>query len=126
MSESKIEWTDYTFNPWSGCSKISAGGGESGRHARPMHPDWARGLRDQCVQAGVPFFFKQWGEWEDRGDALTLTLADQGQHRGGAERVVDLQGGHGFQGADPRVMRRVGKAAAGRVLDGRTWDEVPQ
>lgn len=38
-------------------------GGESGPNARPMHPDWARSLRDQCVDAGVPFFFKQWGEW---------------------------------------------------------------
>lgn len=40
-----------------------AGGGESGPGARPMHPDWARSLRDQCAAAGVPFFFKQWGEW---------------------------------------------------------------
>src|SRR6202007_2869845 len=38
-------------------------GGESGPDARPMHPDWARSLRDQCAAAGVPFFFKQWGEW---------------------------------------------------------------
>jgi len=38
-------------------------GGESGPHARPMHPGWARSLRDQCAKAGVPFFFKQWGEW---------------------------------------------------------------
>lgn len=38
-------------------------GGESGQHARPMHPDWARSLRDQCQAAGVPFMFKQWGEW---------------------------------------------------------------
>jgi protein gp37 len=38
-------------------------GGESGPHARPMHPDWARSLRDQCQDAGVAFFFKQWGEW---------------------------------------------------------------
>jgi Bacteriophage protein gp37 len=38
-------------------------GGESGPGARPMHPDWARSLRDQCVAAGVPFLFKQWGEW---------------------------------------------------------------
>ena len=37
-------------------------GGESGPGARPMHPDWARGLRDQCAAAGVPFFFKQWGD----------------------------------------------------------------
>lgn len=39
-------------------------GGESGRNARPMHPDWARSLCDQCQEAGVPFFFKQWGEWK--------------------------------------------------------------
>jgi Protein of unknown function (DUF5131) len=38
-------------------------GGESGPDARPIHPEWARSLRDQCVTAGVPFFFKQWGEW---------------------------------------------------------------
>lgn len=38
-------------------------GGESGPHARPCHPDWIRSLRDQCLAAGVPFFFKQWGEW---------------------------------------------------------------
>jgi protein gp37 len=38
-------------------------GGESGPNARPMHPDWARSLRDQCQAAGVPFMFKQWGEW---------------------------------------------------------------
>jgi protein gp37 len=38
-------------------------GGESGPGARPMHPEWARAIRDQCLTAGVPFFFKQWGEW---------------------------------------------------------------
>jgi len=38
-------------------------GGESGPGARPMHPDWVRSIRDQCQAAGVPFFFKQWGEW---------------------------------------------------------------
>src|SRR5690606_37330544 len=38
-------------------------GGESGPGARPMHPAWARSIRDQCASAGVPFFFKQWGSW---------------------------------------------------------------
>jgi protein gp37 len=57
-------------------------GGESGPGARPLHPDWVRCLRDQCVAAGVPFFFKQWGG--------------------------------------------VNKKRNGRVLDGRTWDELPQ
>ena len=45
-------------------------GGESGPNARPMHPDWARSVRDQCVAAGVPFFFKQWGEWAPSGDKV--------------------------------------------------------
>ena len=42
-------------------------GGESGPGARPMEPDWARGVRDQCVDASVPFFFKQWGAHDARG-----------------------------------------------------------
>lgn len=70
-------------------------GGESGPEARPMHPDWARSLRDQCVSAGVPFHFKQWGEWAPRA------------------------------GFTDETTFRVGKRKAGRVLDGRTWDEWP-
>lgn len=73
-------------------------GGESGPGARPMHPDWVRGLRDQCQGADVPFFFKQWGEY------APVELLD-----------VD---GKGFV--------RVGKKAAGRELDGRLWDEFPR
>lgn len=80
-------------------------GGESGPGARPMHPDWARSLRDQCQAAGVPFLFKQWGEW-----ASVSEVAGPGEHR---------------HFADGATVRRVGKKAAGRTLDGRTWDEVP-
>ena len=75
-------------------------GGESGSGARPMHPDWARSLRNQCVAAGVPFLFKQWGEWAP--DVVLETGRIAGES-----------------------MSRVGKRAAGRVLDGRTWDEYP-
>ena len=79
-------------------------GGESGPHSRPMHPDWARSLRDQCVAVRVPFLFKQWGEW--RNGFMT------------ADRpTLRLNGTH---------MVRVGKKAAGRELDGRTWDEYPK
>ena len=88
-------------------------GGESGPGARPMHPDWARSLRDQCSAARVPFLFKQWGEWEDMGHAHALA-ADRGRT---GTRVVNLAGGHGFHGVEPRLMRRAGKAAAGRLLD---------
>jgi protein gp37 len=77
-------------------------GGESGPGARPMHPDWARSLRDQCVRAETPFFFKQWGEY------APVMVATQGT------------------GWEPReTTERVGKKAAGRELDGRTWDEYP-
>jgi protein gp37 len=85
-------------------------GGESGPGARPMHPDWARSLRDQCQAAGVPFFFKQWGEWEPRrGFACPDDLPRAGWHH-----------------FDPECsMRRLGKKNAGRLLDGREWNEVP-
>lgn len=64
-------------------------GGESGARARKMHEQWALSIRDQCVQAHVPFFFKQWGEFDVDG-------------------------------------RRRGKKGAGRLLAGRTWDEMPE
>jgi len=77
-------------------------GGESGPGARPMHPDWARGLRNQCQNFAVPFFFKQWGEW-------------LGALQDGAVDLCNISDG----------PVRVGKKAAGRSLDGRTWDEFP-
>jgi protein gp37 len=90
-------------------------GGESGHGARPMHPQWARSLRDQCVAAGVPFFFKQWGEWAPTGK---LGLGRPLPRHAFIGEPVDE---HGF-----RVeMRRLDKKAAGRLLDGRTWDEMP-
>ncbi|WP_083655049.1 DUF5131 family protein [Burkholderia sp. SRS-W-2-2016] len=70
-------------------------GGESGRGARPMHPDWARSLRDQCAAAKVPFFFKQWGEWVPGPNPSRQPL------------------------------NRVGKKAAGRQLDGSFHHDFP-
>lgn len=104
-------------------------GGESGPQARPMHPDWARGLRDQCQGAGVPFYFKQWGEWAqvyDRDiDDPDWGRCDVIKRETPNGRWMSITGGHGFH--NDRVIRvdRVGKKAAGRLLDGRTWDEVP-
>ena len=96
-------------------------GGESGHEARPMHPDWARSLRDQCQAAGVPFLFKQWGEWlpAKEGHSITgrvLVLE-------GAGPFTDKPQWHVFE--DGKQVARVGKKAAGRRLDDRTWDEVP-
>ena len=102
-------------------------GGESGPNARPMHPDWARSLRDQCTAAGMPFLFKQWGEHDlsydrDRDDPDYRRCASVADQPG---RWINLAGGHGFNGERVHFARRVGKKAAGRLLDGRTWDEVP-
>ncbi len=85
-------------------------GGESGPNARPMHPEWARSLRDQCKAAGVPFFFKQWGEWVPM--------------MGHAEGVPAHGPKHTHQ--DGTIMGRAGKKAAGRLLDGRKWDGIPE
>lgn len=78
-------------------------GGESGSGARPMDPQWARSIRDQCNDAGVPFLFKQWGEhapnWFNDNDGKKIP--------------------------DSEWIDRMGKKIAGRELDGRTWDEIP-
>lgn len=85
-------------------------GGESGPGARPIHPDWARSVRDQCQTAGVPFHFKGWGEWEP------LARTDGVQEMPFGDFDVDSH--FGFD--------RVGKKAAGRLLDGREWLEFPE
>jgi protein gp37 len=108
-------------------------GGESGDKARPMHPDWVRDLRDQCVAAGVDFHFKQWGEWraltaEERPnsgdvwvcDRLLSTPHTQPWQPGDA----GAEAGRWSKYADV-LMRNVGKITTGRELDGRTWDERP-
>jgi protein gp37 len=104
-------------------------GGESGPKARPMHPDWARSLRDQCKAAGVAYFFKQWGEWlpclgvlqeepyknhyEQASDGKMLMV--KGNRPEPARRVLD----------EKVVAFRVGKARAGHLLDGVEHHEFP-
>ena len=85
-------------------------GGESGPHARPMHPDWARGLRGQCASAGVAFFFKQWGEWHPRSEARHAGLI--------SDQIQDFR--------DGMLTQRAGKRRAGRTLDGSTHDAFPE
>jgi protein gp37 len=117
-------------------------GGESGAKARPSHPDWFRALREQCVAAGVPFFFKQWGEWAPGEDIeangtdwvgmYEANAADGGvpQHtwRDAPIRETARCCGKGEISHDvggDTVVLRVGKTAAGRLLDGREWNEIP-
>jgi protein gp37 len=85
------------------------GGGESGQNARPVHPNWARELRDQCVTAGTHFFWKQWGEWMPEG---------QESHHKPLGVPLGTVLGH--------PVYRVGKHKAGRLLDGREWNEIPE
>lgn len=111
-------------------------GGETGPNARPMHPDWARKLRDDCAAAGTPFFFKGWGEWETAIDRdlddpdwrqdYTHVHADGGTHRWASHCWLNLDGGRGFHGERFHVMRRVGKKHSGRLLDGREWNGMPE
>ena len=96
-------------------------GGESGPNARPMHPQWARSLRDQCAGANVPFFFKQWGEWADNpseGGRDFVTMHEDPRHN---ERNIVTWA----CSCRMASMARAGKARAGRMLDGRVWDEMP-
>lgn len=105
-------------------------GGESGPGSRPMHPDWVRSIRDQCASAGVAFFFKQWGEWEvavdrERDDPDWRKDYSHDYVDRGKSRWLNLAGGRGFHGERFHVMRQVGKATAGRLLDGQTHDAMP-
>lgn len=118
------------------CEDVDIGwaiaGGESGPGARPMHPDWPRALRDQCQAANVPFFFKQWGEWGP----------DDGPPGDGRDAIMDGRArcavwhgnrwSHHVDGYAPgpndgigEWVYRVGKKAAGRLLDGREWNDLP-
>lgn len=85
-------------------------GGESGPNARPMHPDWARSLRDQCQGAAGPFFFKQWGEW------VPVPEVVHAEYPARSRKVLYPN----------EFMARLGKKEAGRLLDGREWSEFPE
>lgn len=94
-------------------------GGESGPGARPAHPDWFRSLRDQCVAAGVPYFFKQHGEWlavSQMEPAMLDALDTDALHGRGAADVRTFPG---------ESLMRVGKKAAGHLLDGQEWQQFP-
>ncbi len=118
---------DEPAAPTKDCARLNwvIVGGESGSNARPMHPAWARSIRDQCAAAGVAFFFKQWGEWAV--DKLSAGGDLGGDMRRDVVRHVcaDRENDGHFRKGD-RHMRRVGKARAGRLLDGQTHDDMPQ
>lgn len=132
------------------CAKLGwvVCGGETGPGARPMRPDWVRGLRDQCQAAGVPFHFKSWGQWAPERESDTFDEIMDGETTcpvcgctdsracdGGCYWIVDADNrdrcsrcagvkSHGWP--DGSFSYRVGPKAAGRLLDGKAWDEYPE
>lgn len=123
-------------------------GGESGHGARPMHPDWVRSLRDQCKDAGVPFFFKQWGEWHTKafkmgsGEPVFRFFRNFDEWVNKASTWVqggtclDISGKIMRNGGDfmkardennfpVAILHKTGKKAAGRKLDGVEHNEFP-
>lgn len=104
-------------------------GGESGHNARVADLDWYRYLRDQCVVAGVPFFFKQHGEWAQCGPIEPDAEFDGGaafQSASGARTAVTCIGSRRYAKMGERVYERVGKHEAGRLLDGETYSQFPK
>ncbi|MBX9707888.1 MAG: phage Gp37/Gp68 family protein [Caulobacteraceae bacterium] len=125
------------FDPWNDETGESEGhprldwvvlGGESGPCARPMHPDWARQIRDQCAAAGVPFLFKQWGAW---GPGVNIGPSTQTEtcawwfNDGWDFRDVTVRESEEMHYEDEPDLWRVGKARAGRLLDGVLHDGYP-
>lgn len=115
-------------------------GGESGPGARPMHPDWTRSLRDQCQAAGVPYFFKQWGEfkeicrynsWPKYADGVGSVSRAIGSVKSERSALLNADGSDLVNGGPEHKvypishLERVGKKNAGRLLDGREWNEFP-
>lgn len=128
---------EYDVEDEIGIDWVIAGGQSGGM--KPMHPDWARSLRDQCLRAGVPFYFKQWGTWVpyepdaqdpflvgQNGDVMDAhllpeDLSEQEPVKGWWWPGPDTEGG----GIDV-IYRRLTKEAAGNQLDGRTWEQFPE
>lgn len=120
---------------WGGSGGVSDGpehealdwvicGGESGAGARPMHPDWARSLRDECKAASVPFFFKQWGEWAVDHEAPNCEDWSPG-HALVNRLNGDIRGSESLSDETTVSMWKAGKKCSGAILDGREWRQFP-
>jgi protein gp37 len=101
-------------------------GGESGSQAQPVHPDWLRDIRDQCEAAVVPFFFKQWGEWQPAGPTMQLPLDRWKEFPTGAAEARDVVCFGDAVHTPVQLVGRVGRKAAGRLLDGVEHNDYPE
>lgn len=101
-------------------------GGESGPGSRPMHPDWARSIRDECAAAGVPFHFKQWGDWApDPRGRFSSNLIDRSHFPKRAVSIMPDGTISSRRESNTPSMSRIGKKAAGRLLDGVEHNGYP-
>lgn len=108
-------------------------GGESGHGARPMHPDWVRSIRDQCIEAAVPFFFKQWGEFapgnskEYYSEQKPLEFVKPNGERSwwAGDSDTTINHSKNYDPVTDHPVERVGKKASGRMLGGKVYDEFP-
>jgi protein gp37 len=118
-------------------------GGETGPGARPIHPDWVRSLRDQCIETNTPFFFKSWGEWYTKWKTLTTgepvfkmyssyLQFTQKLWVNKGDYCIDIKGksckiGGDFKNAayPVAIMSKVRKKESGHLIDGKEWREMP-
>jgi protein gp37 len=123
------------LSPWLIALDWVIAGGESGHEARPMHPDWARSLRDQCAAAQVPFLFKQWGEWLPwEPECAPCWVAQDGRSEDSHRLFpTDFDDAPNWddglvyvaEGNSHAAFQRVGKKASGRLLDGKEHNGMP-
>lgn len=97
-------------------------GGENGQRARPMHPEWVRRIRDQCIEAHIPFWFKSWGQWKQE-ESIERNNPSCWMKNNSRYRWLNFAGGHGFHGNNVIAVRRV--KDSDRLLEGREWNERP-
>jgi protein gp37 len=93
-------------------------GGESGPNARPIHPEWVRSLRDQCISASIPFYFKQWGEWFPNDSRYTDSIpVNKDFYQYFDRKHIEFE---------DTFMCKVGSKNSGCLLDGREWKQMPR
>jgi len=103
-----------TYSLWSDYIDWVIVGGESGPDARPMHPEWVRSIQGQCQMKEIPFLFKQWGEWKP--------IENANRYAFNPDKLPDTT----VTMDENTLAQKVGKHAAGRLLDGQEWNGYPE
>jgi protein gp37 len=119
-----VDWTGWEFLKW------FIAGGMSGPTATPAHPDWFRAARDFCEPRGIPFFFKQWGEWAPAADHDPKLCKEQptALHADGSREYQPSEAFKHLALREPgwAGMCRLGRNEAGRLLDGKLHNAFPE